>query len=167
MKLLTSIALAAILFLPGLNQAAEFGTARKADILRSEPFTDAKTTGKFARNEKLEILGKKGAWLQIKTTKTTGWVRLLSVKRTTSANGGNQISGVLDLASGRAGTGQVVATTGVRGLSEEDLKLATFNATEISRLEQNTQSAEQGLKFAFKGGLKSIKLNYLPKGVTQ
>ncbi|MEQ1602870.1 MAG: SH3 domain-containing protein [Methylophilaceae bacterium] len=168
MKLLNpSIIIATILWLPGLSLAAEFGTALKTDTMRSEPYADAKTTGNFARGEKLEILSKKGAWLQIKTSKNTGWVRLLSIKRGAGASGGSQISGVLGLASGRAGTGQVVATTGVRGLSEEELKHAEFNENEISKLEQHMQSAEQAQKFASQAGLKAVKFNYLPKGVAQ
>ncbi|CAG0962635.1 hypothetical protein MTYP_00815 [Methylophilaceae bacterium] len=150
-----------ILLLPGLAFSAETGTALKADSLRAEPYADARTVGSFARNDKVEILTRQGAWLKVKTAKTTGWVRLLSVKRGTTASG-NQAAGVLGVASGRAGTGQVVATTGVRGLSEEELKSAKFNEEEIRKLESNTLSASQGQQFASNGGLKAAKFGYLP-----
>lgn len=163
MNISKSSLLLAALLLPGLTLAAEMGTALKADSIRTEPYTDAKTTGKVSRGDKLEILTKKGAWLKVKTSKTSGWVRLLSVKRGTSTTGGaNQAAGVLNMATGRAGTGQVVATTGVRGLSEEELKGAKFNEAEVKALEGYTQSAEQGQKFASGGGLKAIKFAYLP-----
>ncbi|RPI71334.1 MAG: SH3 domain-containing protein [Desulfobacteraceae bacterium] len=149
------------LFLPGLVLAAEIGTALKADQIRKEPYSDALVTGSLARGERLEILSKKGAWLKIKTTKAAGWVRLLSVKRGTS--GGKQTAGLQDLASGRAGTGQVVATTGVRGLNEEELKSAKYNAAEVKKLESYTQTAKQGELFAKSGALKSIKVVYLPE----
>ena len=87
--------------------AAETGSALKNDTLRKEPFADAKSAGTLARGESVQILKKQGAWLQVKTKKTTGWVRLLSVKRGSSGSG-NQSAGVLAVASGRAGTGQVV-----------------------------------------------------------
>ncbi len=138
-----------------LSIAAEIGSALKNDSLRAEPYTDAKVAGSFSRGESLEILKKQGAWLQVKTKKKTGWVRLLSVKRG-AANTGNQSAGVLAIASGRAGTGQVVSTTGVRGLSEEDLKAAKFNETEVKTLESYTLSAEQGRQFANAGKLKTI-----------
>jgi len=162
MKNLTPWLLTVALLFPTIVLAAEMGTALKADSVRAEPYADAKTTGSFARGDKLEILSKQGAWLKVKTSKTTGWVRLLSVKRGDLAKS-NDSAGVLDLASGRAGTGQVVATTGVRGLSEEDLKAAKFNEAEIKAMEANTVSAEQGQQFASAASLNALKLPYLPK----
>ena len=157
-----STLLLAVILMPGFAIAAETGTALKADSIRAEPYADAKTTGKFSRGDKLEILTKQGAWLKVKTAKTSGWVRLLSVKRGTSSAGGtSNAEGVLNMATGRSGTGQVVATTGVRGLSEEDLKSAKFNEAEVKKLEGYTQSAEQGQKFAGSGGLKATKFAYL------
>ncbi len=136
--------------------AAEAGTALKNDTLRKEPYADSKTAGSFTRGENLQILKKQGAWLQVKTKKSTGWVRLLSVKRGTSSSG-NQAAGALAVASGRAGTGQVVSTTGVRGLNEEELKAAKFNEIEINKMESYTLSPDDGRRFADAGNLKPIK----------
>jgi hypothetical protein len=144
-----------LLLLANFCLAAESGSALKNDSLRVEPFADAKVNGSFSRGESLQILKKKGAWLQVKTKKATGWVRLLAVKRGGSSSG-NQTAGVLALASGRAGTGQIVATTGVRGLSAEQLKAAEFNAAEINLLETYTLSAAQGQQFASAGKLKAV-----------
>ncbi|OIR00030.1 bacterial SH3 domain protein [mine drainage metagenome] len=143
------------LLLANQSMAAETGSALKNDSMRFEPFADAKVTGSLSRGDSVEIISKKGAWLQVKTKKTTGWVRILSVKRGGTSSS-NQTSGVLALASGRAGTGQVVSTTGIRGLNEEELKAAKFNEAEIKKLESYTLSAEQGRKFASKGNLKTI-----------
>jgi len=150
----------AALLLPGLS-LAEVGTALKNDQVRAEPYSDSRVTGSIARNDKVEILSRSGAWLNIKTTKTKGWVRLLSVKRGT-ASSGTSASDVLGLASGRSGTGKVVATTGVRGLNEEDLKSAKFDEAQVKTLEGYTQSQQQGEKFAAARGLKAEKLEYLP-----
>ncbi|PKN52775.1 MAG: ligand-binding protein SH3 [Deltaproteobacteria bacterium HGW-Deltaproteobacteria-13] len=151
-----------VLFLPLMSLAAETGSAIKADVIRAEPYADAKKTGDFKRGEKLQILDKKGAWLKVKTAKTGGWVRLLSVKRGAGGSG-NQLAGVLDVASGRAGTGKVVATTGIRGLNEEELKNAKYNEAEVKKLESYTQTSQQGNQFAKSGGLKAVKFNYLPE----
>jgi hypothetical protein len=153
--------LLAALFLPVVSLAAETGSALKADVIRKEPYSDAKKTGDIARGEKLQILGKKGAWLNVKTTKAGGWVRLLSVKRG-AASSGSQVKGVLDVASGRAGTGKVVATTGVRGLNEEELKNAKYSEVEVKKLESFTITSGQAQQFAKSGGLKAVKFNYLP-----
>ncbi len=156
------INLAFMTTLPAISMA-ETGTALKADTLRAEPFSDAKTLSTIAKGESVSILSKKGAWLQVKAKKNTGWVRLFSVKRgVLSAN--NQVKGVIDVASGRAGTGQVISTTGVRGLNAEELKAAKFNEDEINKLESFTLSTDDGQKFATAGDLKAIKFAYL-KGV--
>jgi hypothetical protein len=149
------------LLLPVMSPAAETGSALKEDVLRKEPYSDALKIGNLARGETLQILDKKGAWLKVKTTKAMGWVRLLSVKKGTAASS-NQIKGVWDVASGRAGTGKVVATTGVRGLTEEDLKNARYNEAEIKKMERYTQTTQEGQQFAQKGGLRAIKFSYLP-----
>lgn len=154
--------LAALMLLPALALAAETGTALKDDTLRKEPYADSRSAGTLKRGDRVEILARKGAWLQIKARQSTGWVRLLSVKRG-EAGEANEAAGVLGLATGRAGTGQVVSTTGVRGLNAEDLKSAKFNAEEVKQLEANTISAEQGRQFADAGGLQARKLDYLPR----
>lgn len=143
--------------------ATEAGSALKNDSLRTEPYADAKIAGSFKRGDSLEILKKQGAWLQVKSKNNTGWVRLLSVKRGTTTTG-NQTAGVLAVASGRAGTGQVVSTTGVRGLSEQELKAAKFNETEIKTLEGYTLSAAQASQFAKAGNLKTIAFANLKAG---
>ena len=78
-----------------------------------------------------------------------------------TATASNQTAGILAAASGRAGTGQVVSTTGVRGLSEEELKAAKFNETEIKTLESYTLNADQGRQFANAGNLKPIAFTNL------
>jgi SH3-like domain-containing protein len=140
---------------------ADMGTALKADSLRAEPFADAKTSGNINRGEALEIITKQGAWLKVKNKKNTGWVRILSVKRSAASVTSNSASDVLSMASGRAGTGNVVATTGVRGLSSEDLKSAKFNESEVKLMESQTQTSAQAREFATNGRLKSLSMSYL------
>ena len=143
-----------------LSLAGDAGTALKADALRSEPFADAKSVGTLAKNDAVDIVSKKGAWLQVKSKKSTGWVRLLSVKRG-AATQTNQVGGIAAVASGRAGTGKVVSTTGIRGLSAEELKAAQFNESEMKKLESYEATASDGKQFASAGGLNTTSIAYL------
>jgi Bacterial SH3 domain len=138
--------------------AGESGTAIKLDSLRAEPFADAKTVGSLNKNDSVEILSKKGAWLQVKSKKSTGWVRLLSVKRGGASSSSSAIS---DVASGRTGTGKVVSTTGIRGLSAEELKAAKFNEEEMKQMESYQTSATDAKSYAAAGGLSANKMAYL------
>jgi len=150
------------LLLSGALHAAESGTALKADDLKVEPFRDAKTVAKLAAGDKVDILKKDGGWLQVKSAKGKGWVRMLSIRKGDARKGSGSASGVLALASGRAGTGKVVATTGIRGLNEEELKAAKFNEEELKLAESYASSKPEASKFAASGKLAARPFDYLP-----
>lgn len=142
--------------------AGEPGTALKADEIKAAPFRDAKTVGRLAGGDTLDIITQQGGWYQVKSAKGSGWVRMLSVRRG-EARKGSEVAGLAGLASGRAGTGKVVATTGVRGLNEEDLKAARFDEAELKKMEAKGVSRDEARQFAAQGQLKAIQLDYLPK----
>jgi hypothetical protein len=56
----------------------------------------------------------------------------------------------------------VVATTGIRGLNEEELKSAKFNETELKLAESFITSPPEAQKFAAQGKLGARKFDYLP-----
>lgn len=141
--------------------AAESGTALKADTLRAEPFADAKEVTALAAGDKVEILKKNGGWLQVKSVRGSGWVRMLSIRKGEARKGSGDAAGLLALASGRAGTGKVVATTGIRGLNEEELKSAKFNEPELKLAESFATSKADAQKFAAQSKLAARKLDYL------
>jgi hypothetical protein len=145
---------------PGL--ASEAGTALKADDIKAEPFRDAKKTGAVAAGDRVEIVTRSGGWFQVKSARGNGWVRMLSIRRGEARKAGGGAGDVLGLASGRAGTGKVVATTGIRGLSEEDLKSAKFDAVQLKRMESFAVSRGDAQKFAAQGRLSARKVDNLP-----
>lgn len=150
------------LLLQSAAMAAESGTALKADAIRAEPFGDAKQVATLAKGDKVEILKKDGGWLQVKSAKGKGWVRMLSIRKGDAKKGSGEAEGLLALSSGRAGTGKVVATTGIRGLNEEELKAASFNAQELKLDESYAVSKADAQKFAKQGKLVARHFGYLP-----
>lgn len=156
--------LAALLLTIPAAHAVESGAAVKADELKAEPFRDAKTVGRLAAGDKVDILKKDGGWLQVKSGKGSGWVRMLSIRKgeARKSAAGADMAAVSGLASGRAGTGKVVATTGIRGLNEEELKAAKFNEAEVKLAESYLTSRADAQKFATKGKLAARKMDYLP-----
>jgi hypothetical protein len=163
MKLVQVGAVALLWTLMASALAGEAGVALKADDIRAEPFGDAKLVGKLAANDKVDIMGKNGGWLQVKSAKGAGWVRMLSIRKGDAKKGANEAAGLLSMASGRAGTGKVVATTGIRGLNEEELKAAQFNEAEVRLAESYAVSKEQAQQFATEGKLLARKFDYLPE----
>lgn len=154
------LGLCALLAMPA--HAAEIGTALKADAIKAEPFRDAKTVATLAAGDKVEIVKKDGGWLRVKSAKGNGWVRMLSVRKGEARKGAGDAAGLLGMASGRAGTGRVVATTGIRGLNEEELKSAQFNETELKLAESYATGKPEAQKFAAQGKLAARQFDYLP-----
>ena len=159
----TLILLSTLLLLPTAH-AADSGAAIKADELKAEPFRDAKTIAKLSAGDKVDILQKDGGWLKVKSAKGSGWIRMLSIRRgeARKASAANQASGLAGLATGRAGTGRVVATTGIRGLNEEELKAAKFDEAELKLAESFLTSRTDAQKFSAQRKLVARKMDYLP-----
>jgi hypothetical protein len=142
--------------------AAESGTMLKAEELKAEPFRDAKALKSLAVGEQVSILAKNGGWFKVKAGKSSGWVRMLSVRKGGAKQTASKASGLLALTSGRGATGKVVATTGIRGLNEEELKAATFNAEELQLAESYAVKKADAQKFAAQGKLAARPFDYPP-----
>jgi hypothetical protein len=154
--------LAALLLASQMAYASEGGVAIKADSLRAEPFQDAQKSAALNKGDHAEILQSKGGWLQVKTAQGSGWVRMLSLRRDAARNSSASASSLATLASGRSGKGRIVATTGIRGLNEEELKAAQYNEGELALAESYASSKADAQKFAAQGKLFAQKIDYLP-----
>ena len=130
---------------------AQTGTVVRDTDLKGEPFSDAATLGTVAAQSKVDVLSRRGAWMQVKAEGKQGWVRMLSVRleggRAAAGGGDADAIGRL-LGFGGRQPGSTTVATGVRGLSEEDLKNARPNPAELQKLEQQRTTAEDARSFA-------------------
>ena len=146
------------------GRASDPGVAVRSCEVMSEPFRDARAVASLQEGDTLEIVKRKGGWLQVSAKGKTGWVRMLYVRRGASgekASAVKEASGVLGLATGRAGSGNVVAATGVRGLDEEELKEAQFNEKEFQTLKTYRTTKKDAQEFANQAGLKSLRVLFI------
>ena len=144
--------------------ASESGVVIKSCKVLNGPFADAQEIASVKEGDTIEIMTSKGGWLNILTRGKSGWVRMLFVRRgmvTGKPAPGTEASGVLGLATGRSGKGNVVAATGVRGLSEEELKGARFDVEEITRLKTFSTTNSEARSFAQEGGLQPRQVELL------
>lgn len=162
---LNLLLLSAMLLMAGAVQAAENGTTIKTDTLKAAPFADAKVIATLPSGTRVEILKKDGGWYQVKSLQGNGWIRLLSLRRgaANATSSDRELSGLAALASGRAGTGRVVATTGIRGLNEEQLKAAKYDEKQVTLAESYSTSRADAKKFAASAKLAARQVNYLPE----
>lgn len=142
------------------------GIALKDEKVLSKPNATSTAVGKMTKGMTVDIVAKQGGWLQVKAGKAQGWVRLLSVRAGSggaSSNGLAGVAGVAGAATQKSDPSRVVAVAGVRGLNEEDLKSAKFDAEGIAKLEGYAVTGVQAKAFAEKSGLKSQKVASLPE----
>lgn len=164
MKYCTFLIMLLSIVFPVAGSASDLGVAVRSCEVMSAPFKDAQAVASLKEGDTLEILKRKGGWLQVSAKGKTGWVRMLFVRRGASgekASAVKEASGVLGLATGRAGSGNVVAATGVRGLDEEELKEAEFNEKEFQTLKSYRTTPKDAQAFANQTGLKAQKVPFI------
>jgi uncharacterized protein YgiM (DUF1202 family) len=150
---------------PPVSQSARAapGTVLRTEKLYSEPASTSKVTANVAKGTSVNILARQGGWLRVKTERATGWIRLLSVRAGVGGLGGAGVGDVVGAATTRSDPTRVVAVAGLRGLNDEDLKQAKFNAEELARMEALSVTATQARSFAGRSGLAAVNVPDLPK----
>lgn len=148
MVLLLALALPAV-------AAAQGGTTTRSAEMRSTPSADGALLRTLAAGTKVDVLKRIGGWYQVKAADgAQGWVRMWLV-RFSASSGAFGRDGVAVLGSGRSGSTYTTATTGVRGLSEEELKNAQPNPAAVAALEQFAVAPDDARRFAGQASLKA------------
>ncbi len=139
---------------------AASGTMIKDDALRQSASSSAASVGQVGKGAGVEVLARQGGWTQIRHAGVTGWVRILSVKTSAGSAGGNAL-GLIEMGASRRDPSRVVAVAGLRGLNEEELRGARFNANELMRLDQYMSSRNDAEQFARGAGLRHLDVAYI------
>lgn len=125
---------AALIVVSCLAQAQSAGTLIRAAELKAEPFADAAALVNLPSDAALTVVDSKGGWSKVKTQDgKTGWVRLLNVRLAAGASDTSALASIGGVI--RTGTTKSAATTGVKGLSKEDLARAKPNPAEVRKLD--------------------------------
>lgn len=144
--------------------AAEMGYTYRVTELKSRPFTDAPTVASLPEKTSVEVLERKGAWMQIKAQEggTRGWVRMLSVRlgSTEKKSSNGSLLALIGMSNRPRPQTSATVTTGVRGFSEEDLQKAEPNPEELIKMDGFAATAEQAQQFATAGKLESQTAPY-------
>jgi hypothetical protein len=138
------------------------GTVLRDEKLYSQPSATSSVAGRAAKGASVNILTKQGGWLRVSSGQSTGWIRLLSVRAGAGGLGGAGLGDVVGAATTRSDPSRVVAVAGLRGLNNEDLKQAKFNADELARLDAWVVTAAQARNFASQSGLAAVNVPALP-----
>jgi uncharacterized protein YgiM (DUF1202 family) len=151
--------LSAVLATPAL---ALDGVMLRDDSMYKAASAASGTVGTAAKGSKVAILARSGGWTQIRAAGKTGWVRLLSVRGGTQTGADSAgLSDVAALGQSRDPT-KVVSVAGMRGLTEEDLRKAQYDADQMRRLERLAVTSGDAQRFAAEGALVRQQIAYLP-----
>ena len=110
-------------------------TVRSTEI-KQLPFSDAATVATLGEKASVNVMSRQGGWVKINSGKGNGWVRMLSLRGDSTAkkSGDTGLQSLINV--GRSGSSGITMTTGIRGLSEEDLKNAHPNPGEFEKLKR-------------------------------
>jgi hypothetical protein len=155
-------ALTAMLLAAG-PAAAQKVTVEQNTPLYSEPRMESSQVAQLQQGTAGEVIGKQGVWLNLKTAAGTGWLFSFSVRfESQSAEGSSGTGSALGrVFAPRRSNVSVTSTIGVRGIEEEDLKAATFNAEQMKLLDGYATSKEAAEKRARGAGLSRTSVEYL------
>ena len=163
MKPFLKSAAALVLCVAAASAWAAPGTVLRNEKLYSRPTPTSSVTASVVKGSRVEIVAKQGGWLRVTAGKSTGWIRLLSVRAGAGGLVGVGVGDVVGAATTRSDPSRVVAVAGLRGLNDEDLKQARFNADELARLEAFKVTSSQARSFASQSGLVAVNVPALPK----
>lgn len=164
--LLTSFIALSFFQLSGLAVAKEEAFAVRATDVKDQPFSDAKTMSKLSENSKIEVLARKGSWMQITAPGINGWVKMLSLRfeskenrGVASANDNSALKSVYNLAT--TGSSGSTVTTATRSLDEKKFSKATANAQALANMRTFSVSKDDAQKFAKLEKLNEQSLAYV------
>ncbi len=144
--------------------AADFARTIRATELKAEPYSDAQTLENLAQQSRVEVLRRQSGWTQVKTATASGWVKMLSLQLEagTGKSGDSGLGALFNVAAtGKSGS---TVTTGVRGLSEEQLKNARPDDKALQAAKRNAVSQQEARQFAAEGKLQAQRVDYQSGG---
>jgi hypothetical protein len=130
--------------------------------LYAEPRLESAQVTQLKQGASGEVIGKQGAWLNLKTAGGSGWLFSFNVRfQSQKAEGADGGGSTLGRVFGPRRNVNVTSAIGIRGLDEQDLKQASFSDAQMKLLDGYTaskQSAEDGARAT---GLAPEKVEYL------
>ena len=146
--------------------AQEQAFTNRSTEMKETASADAKTVASLPESTPVKVLARQGAWTRVDASGKQGFVRVFHLRfpatvEASSSSGGSMLAGVGSaLGFGRDDKKANLATTGIRGLSPEDLKNAAPNAEALSRAQSYRADRPAAERFAREGKLTPVQVDY-------
>ncbi|WP_196140881.1 SH3 domain-containing protein [Aliikangiella sp. G2MR2-5] len=162
-KIASLVAFSVLFFTSLMLQAAPAILVLDTKV-KSSPDFNANDVTTLKKDSVVEIIKRERGWYQINASeKVNGWVTLLQVRfaPVEQAASGSTLSKLVNL---RKGHSSVTATTGVRGIGEQDLKHSKGNFDALEAASNYYISPAKATNFAKKAKLASTAIAYKEEG---
>lgn len=144
--------------------AAQASTNRSTEMKdRADP--DGRTVATLPENTPVKVLSSAGGWSRVEAGGQAGWIRVFhvrhagSVESAPSSSGGGLLSSLGSALTGQRSNPRAnLATTGVRGLSQEDLKNANPDPEALRRMQSYRSDRAAAERFAREGKLAAVQI---------
>ena len=151
-------------FVPSVWAAGTAYTIRPAEM-KAKPYTDAQTLTTLPPRTRVEVLARQASWTQVKSTSFSGWVKMLSLQLESNAQNKRSDNGLRSLFNvASTGRSSSTVTTGIRGLSEEQLKNTKPNPQELEAAKRYAVNRDAAQRYAAEGKLHVQSVDYLNGG---
>jgi hypothetical protein len=144
--------------------AQEQAFTNRSTELKDRAASDARTVATLAEKTSVKVLERGGGgWTRVEAGGQSGWVRVFHLRFPatveTSSSGGGFLSGITGLGGGRTAQPTTIATTGIRGLSPEDLKNASPDLEALAKMQSYRSDKATAERFARDGKLATASID--------
>lgn len=145
--------------------AQEQAFTNRSTELKDRGASDARTVATLPENTAVKVLARAGGWTRVEAGGQAGFVRVFHLRFPatveTSSSGGSALSGLTSfLGAGRKSSQASIATTGIRGLSPEDLKNASPDPAALAKAQSYRADKAAAERFAREGKLAAVPVEY-------
>lgn len=164
---LRSLALAFVACLAVSAWAQEQAFTNRATDMKDK--ADGATVKSLPENTEVKVVQRAGGWTRVEAGGQQGWVRVFHLRFPATAQADSSGGGLSSLGSALGITRQrsqssTIATTGIRGLSQEDLKNASPNEAALKQMHSYRSDSGGAERFAKEGKLAAQQVQYSEGG---
>lgn len=158
---------ALLLVLPLLAVAQDQAFTNRDTELKERADAGSGTVAPLPANTAVKVLARAGAWTQVQADGKTGFVRVFHLRfpatvegAPSSSSGSNPFAALGGLIGGNKPDERAkLASTGVRGLSKEDVKNASPDAAALAKMQSYRADKGAAERFAREGKLAEKRVN--------
>jgi hypothetical protein len=145
--------------------AQEAAFTNRATELKERAAVDARTVAPLPEGASLKVLERAGGWTRVDAEGRQGWVRVFHLRFPVTTQAATESGGVLGNVTSALGFGRertrsaTVATTGIRGLTPEDLRNASPDTAALAKLQSYRADKASAERFAREGRLAVVSVD--------